>query len=178
MPRRITLHLERGFLRHWLRLLRVRDTSEQVSRGFALGLIVNFYPTFGFGFLISGFMARLLGGNIIAGLVGGASLTFVWPVLFYLNILVGGWFIPPPVEVPEFAEVSEKTLSKLLWGKTFLLGAILNSLAAGLLSYLLMLLLYGKLRPALLEWSREFLKNHQFHFRRRKRNGAKTAERR
>lgn len=152
-----------------MRLLRVRDKSERVARGFALGLIVNFFPTFGFGFLISGALARLAGGNLIAGLVGGASLTFVWPILFYLNIRVGGWFVAPPVPVEEVADLTEQTVSQLVWGQTFVLGAVVNSLVIGLVSYVLMLLLYGKLRPALLEWSREFLKNHQFHFRRNKR---------
>jgi len=74
MPRRFSLLLERGFLRHWMRLLRVRDKSERVAPGFALGLVINFFPTFGFGFLISGALARLVGGNFVAGLVGGGGV--------------------------------------------------------------------------------------------------------
>jgi len=168
MPRLFTLHLERGFLRNLFRLLRVRDNSERVARGFATGLIVNFFPTFGFGVLISGFVARLFGGNAIAGLVGGATLTFFWPVLFYLNIRMGGWFAPPPIAVDEVADLTEKTMSSLVWGQTFIVGAVLNSLLVGGVVYLLALLLYGRVRPALLEWSREFMRSHQIRFRRRR----------
>jgi len=68
--------------------------------------------------------------------------------------------VAPPVPVEGVADLTEKTLGKLLWGQTFLFGAVINSLVIGLISYVLMLLVYGKLRPALLEWSREFLRNH------------------
>ncbi|HSH16089.1 MAG TPA: DUF2062 domain-containing protein [Verrucomicrobiae bacterium] len=168
MPRHFSLKLERGFLRQLVRLLRVRDTNDRVARGVAAGLIVNFFPTFGLGVLISGFVARLFGGNAIAGLVGGASLMFFWPVLFYLNIKVGGLMLPPDVVVNELGDVTEKTVNALVWGKTFLLGAVLNSLAVGLAVYFLTLLLYGRLRPAVLTWCREFMRSHQIRFRRRR----------
>src|SRR5690606_934235 len=71
-----------------LRLFKIRGQSEKIARGFAIGLALNFVPTFGFGALIAGFVARLCGGNGIAGLAGGASLSLVWPLLFYLNIRV------------------------------------------------------------------------------------------
>ncbi len=134
----------------------------------AAGLIVNFFPTFGLGVLISGFVARLFGGNAIAGLVGGASLMFFWPFLFYLNIAVGGLVFPPEVLVDELADVTEKTVNALVWGKTFLLGAVVNSLVVGLAVYFLALLLYGRLRPAVLNWCREFMRSHQLRFRRRR----------
>ena len=70
MLKRAWLALERGLVFNLIRLFRIRGQSERVARGFALGLIVNFFPTFGFGVLISGFFARLFGGNAIAGLVG------------------------------------------------------------------------------------------------------------
>ena len=94
MWKRLWLRIERGFLYHVIRLFRLRAASEKVARGFALGLVVNFFPTFGLGVLISGFMARALGGNAVAGLVGGATLTFFWPLLFYLKIRVGGILFP------------------------------------------------------------------------------------
>src|SRR5690606_33679330 len=37
-----------------LRVFRVKDASERVARGFALGMIINFIPSFGLGVLISG----------------------------------------------------------------------------------------------------------------------------
>lgn len=167
MPRHFSLKLERGFLRQLVRLLRVRDTNDRVARGVAAGLIVNFFPTFGLGVLVSGFVARLFGGNAIAGIVGGASLMFFWPALFYLNIAVGGLVFPPEVLVAEIEDVTETTVNALVWGKTFLLGAVVNSLVVGLAVYFLALLLYGRLRPAVLNWCREFMRSHQLRFRRR-----------
>ena len=77
------LKIERCILFNVIRFFRIRGTSEKVARGFALGMVVNFFPTFGFGVLISGFFARLFGGNTVAGFVGGSTLTFFWPLLFY-----------------------------------------------------------------------------------------------
>jgi hypothetical protein len=166
MWRRLWLKLERGFLYHAIRLTRVRGASERVARGFAIGMVVNLFPTFGFGVVISGALARLLGGNFVAGLVGGASLTFFWPVLFFLNLQVGRWFFPPAVAVEHLEEVTENTMRTLTWGTTFMAGAILNSLVLGLLAYLLLVLLYGRTRPAALAYFRRHARDHQRAFRR------------
>jgi uncharacterized protein (DUF2062 family) len=148
-------------LLHAIRLFRVRDESERVARGFALGMIVNFFPTFGFGVLISGFVARLFGGNAIAGLVGGATLTFAWPLLFYLNIHTGGLIFRPPIPVDDLEEVTDKTVQALEWGKTFMTGAIGNSLIIGLLVYILLRALYTRIRPGALAWFRHHAREYR-----------------
>jgi uncharacterized protein len=163
---RLCLRLERGFLYKVIRLFRIRSASESVARGFALGLIVNFFPTFGFGVVISGFVARLFGGNAVAGLIGGATLTFAWPVLFYLNMRVGSLFRRPSIIVDELSDVTEKTISMLAWGKTFTIGAVVNSVLIGLATYLLLRLLYERVRPAALSYFRRHAKDHQQRFRR------------
>lgn len=142
--------LKRSALYNWLKLWRVRDSSERVARGFALGLIVNFHPTFGFGVLISGFVARLFGGNAIAGLIGGATLTLAWPLLFYLNVKVGSLAFPPKIRVEELEDVTERAVDALVWGKTFLVGAVVNSLVVGLLVYVGFRYAHQHLRPWLL----------------------------
>jgi hypothetical protein len=135
MLHRFWLRSERAFLYQVIRLFRIREASEKVARGFAVGSVVNFFPTFGFGVLISGFIARVLGGNAVAGFVGGATLTFFWPFLFYLNIKMGGLFYQPPIAVGDVDDVTEKTVDALVWGKTFTVGAALNMLLAGLVVY-------------------------------------------
>ncbi len=174
MSLRSALHLERGFVRHLLRFLRVRDSDERVARGFALGLIVNFFPTFGAGVLISGFVARLFGGNAVAGLVGGATLTFVWPLLFYMNFKAGSWFVASPVPVDDVSDVTEGSAEKLVWGWTFLVGSVVNAAFFGLLVYGLIRVLYGRARPALLARGRDFLRSHQVRFRRVRLPGRKA----
>lgn len=166
MWQQLWLRIERGFFYQVLRLFRLRAASEKVARGFALGLIVNFFPTFGFGVLISGFVARLLGGNAIAGLVGGATLTFFWPLLFYLNIKVGGWFMTAPVAVSEVEDVNESTVKALVWGKTFMLGTAVNMLVAGLAVYGFLRLIYAEIRPGMLRYFRHHAKDHQRRFSR------------
>jgi hypothetical protein len=146
--------LRAGLLYNLIRLFRIKAESERVARGFALGLIVNFFPTFGFGVLISGFFARLFGGNAAAGLVGGALLTFFWPVLFYLNVRTGSWVISARAPIEEVAQVTEGAVNALVWGRAFTFGAIYNSLIVGLTAYLVLRLVYHQIRPTALAYFR------------------------
>ncbi|MCL4176950.1 MAG: DUF2062 domain-containing protein [Verrucomicrobia bacterium] len=161
--------LERWVIYYTIRLFRIRSTTEHIARGFAIGLIVNFFPTFGLGMLISGFLAKAIGGSAIAGLVGGAALAFAWPVLFYLNLRTGSIFRQPSIVVEDFDDVTPKVMDTLMWGKTFTLGAILNSLLVGLAAYVTVLLLYHRIRPPVLAYFRRHARVHQCRFRQWKR---------
>ena len=165
MVNRAWLSVERCFVFNLIRLFRIRGQSERVARGFALGVVVNFLPTFGFGVLLSGFVAKLFGGNAVAGLVGGASLTFFWPILFYLNIRTGSLFVRPPVVIDDLEDVDEKAMDALVWGQTFAYGAAVNGLLAGLLAYLLIRLVYRQIRPGALAYFRRHARDHQRRFR-------------
>lgn len=160
------LSLERCFVFNLIRLFRIRGQSERVARGFATGFVVNFFPTFGFGVVFSAALARLCGGNAVAGFVGGASMTFFWPLLFYVNMRMGSLLVRPPVVIDEFDDVTEKTMDALMWGKTFTFGAVVNSLLAGLCVYLLLRLVYRKIRPGALAYFRRHARVHQRRFRR------------
>jgi uncharacterized protein (DUF2062 family) len=162
------LRIERGFFYQVIRLFRIRAASEKVARGFALGLVVNFFPTFGFGVLISGFIARALGGNTVAGLVGGATLTFFWPLLFYLNIRVGSLFYQSPIPVDEVQDVTEKTVQALVWGRTFMFGAFVNLVVVGLAVYGVLRLIYARIRPGMLRYFRHHAQDHQRRFGRQR----------
>lgn len=165
MFRRAVLKIERGILFNVIRLFRIRSHSETVARGFAIGMVVNFFPTFGLGVLISGFVAKLFGGSAAAGLVGGATLTFCWPFLFYLNIRTGGFFLHPPTLLEDLEAVTEQTMGALQWGQTFTVGAVLNSLLAGLAVYTILRLAYQRIRPGGLMYFRRHARDHQRRFR-------------
>jgi uncharacterized protein len=154
MVSRIWQMLRRYFRLNAIRLFRLRGSSERVARGFALGLIVNFFPSFGFGVLLSGFVARLFGGNVLAGFIGGAMLTFFWPILFYFNIRVGSYIFPPPVKVEALDDVTERSIDALVWGRTFGIGALVNSVLFGLISYLVVMMLHRRFGPRILGWLR------------------------
>ena len=147
-----------------IRFFRIRGESERVARGFAFGLIVNFFPTFGFGVVISGVVARAFGGNMAAGLVGGSLLTFFWPALFYANIRMGSWIEQrrSPVQDPE--DITEKTISALAWGQTFSIGAVVNCVLVGTAAYALLRVLYKRVRPGALAYLRRHARQHQRKF--------------
>jgi uncharacterized protein (DUF2062 family) len=166
MWRRCWLNLERSLVYQAIRLTRLRGASEKVARGFAVGLVVHFFPTFGLGVLISGFLARLAGGNFVAGLVGGAILGFAWPLLFLLNLWTGSLLFEPARQVPDLEQMTEKALKALVWGQTFMAGALINSLVVGGVVYLLLRLLYEETRPAALAYFRRHAREHQRRFRR------------
>lgn len=105
------------FLYHAIRFFRLRGAREKAARGFAIGLACNFYPTFGLGGIFGGFLAHLCGGSIVAGFVGGTSLAFIWPIVFYLNIRAGALFLAPPIVVDDLEDVTERTIDALLWEK-------------------------------------------------------------
>ena len=164
--------LERCVLRHCIRFFRIRQTTERIARGFAVGLAPNFFPTFGFGFMVSAFLARVTGGSVVAGVIGGLSLSLLWPVLFFLNMQTGSIFLSPRVLIDDMDDVTEKNIKAALWGPAFTTGAILNSLIAGTLAYAVILLFYHQVRPRALRYFRRHARGHQRRFRQRRQAGA------
>jgi len=154
------------FLYQAIRFFRLHGSREKGARGFAVGLACNFYPTFGLGAVISGFLAKLVGGNIVAGFIGGSTLAFFWPLLFYINMRVGSIFLTPPILVDEFSDVTPQSVSRLVWGQTFAIGAILNSVIFGLIAYFGFLLLYERIRPAALRWLQRKIHERRMALRR------------
>lgn len=150
MASRLLHRLHDGFLFHVIRLCRIRAASEQVARGFAIGVIPHFFPTFGLGALISAFLARVCGGNGMAGLVSGAVITPLWPFFFYLNLCTGSWLLSEraPAIAPD--EVTPAKTATLLAGRDFSIGAVVNAAIAALAAYLILLAIYERVRPQLL----------------------------
>lgn len=159
--RRLLHRSRRAFLYTVIRFFRIRHATEHIARGFAIGLVPNFFPTFGFGAILSAFLARATGGSAAAGFIGGLLLTFLWPVLFFLNMQTGSLFIHPRLLIDELDDVTEKAIQTLLWGPAFTLGAILNGLLAGLVAYLTILLFYQSLRPHALNYFRTHARTYR-----------------
>jgi uncharacterized protein (DUF2062 family) len=124
-------------------------------------LACNFYPTFGLGGILGGFLARLAGGSLVAGFVGGSILAFIWPIVFYMNIRTGALFLKPAILVDELEDVTERTMNALIWGKTFAIGAITNSFIAIVVSYLLFLLMFERIRTPALKWLRKRVRHRK-----------------
>ncbi len=151
--------MERRITAAGLRMLRVRRGRERVARGFALGLVINFIPSFGFGVLISGFVARIFGGHFGAGIIGGASLTFFWPVLFYLNIRMGDFLLGLQPEVDSIEQTTAESFNTLMTGKAFIVGTAANTVLAGLATYGVMLLILILARRSTIAYLRRRLQD-------------------
>jgi hypothetical protein len=104
-------------------------------------------------------------GSLVAGVIGGTILGFLWPFLFLLNMWTGSVFLAPPVVVNELDDVTPKTMDTLMWGTTFMTGAILNSVLVGGSVYLLIILVYHRIRPGVLAFLRRQSRYHQLRFR-------------
>lgn len=123
-----------------------------MARGFAIGALINFFPTFGFGIVAGGFAAGLLGGNALAGFLGGTIFVVLWPALFVLNMKIGGLIYHSPVQVESMEDVDEHTIDALVVGKTFLAGATINCLISGLLIYGIVYFAHSRYRDSVLAW--------------------------
>ncbi len=133
-----------------IRFFRLSGSSERGARGFAAGIVCSFLPTFGLGGFLAGFLAHLLRGNAVAGFLGGSILAPFWPLLFYLNIRVGSFFLRPALEIDDLGDVTPVTIDALVWGRTFAIGAAVNGTLAAVAAYILFLLAYDRLKaPAL-----------------------------
>ncbi len=141
-------------LHQMVRFFRLSGSREMGARGFAIGLACNFYPTFGLGAVLSGFLAKAVGGNVVAGFIGGSTLAVFWPLLFYVNMRVGSLFVRPPIVVDDLGDVTVPNMCALAWGQTFAIGSVINSVIAATVAYFGFLVLYERIRPSALRWLR------------------------
>lgn len=127
--------------RRWLRLkmlklMRLREDPKVIARGIALGVGVDFLPTFGFGVVFAYLFATIGRANRVAAVVTSLALKcFIVP--FYLaNIIVGRFFLGQPVEN---AMVTTKISFSFQGIKSisgaFFLGSIINTLVASVVIY-------------------------------------------
>jgi uncharacterized protein (DUF2062 family) len=145
--------LKRSFKFLLIKLLRIKDKAHSVAIGFTMGLLINFVPSFGFGPVISVAIARIARGNTVAGFLGGISLIWAFPFLFYLNVLVGNLILP--FDVAEIVSVNEENPAievGLHLGKAFFIGMFINIIIFGIVSYFSMLFIVTKYRKRILSY--------------------------
>ncbi|MDQ0254694.1 uncharacterized protein (DUF2062 family) [Evansella vedderi] len=143
-----------------IRLLRIKDKSHGIARGFTFGFLMNFVPTFGFGPFLSTIGPKLVRGNTVAGFIGGMLFLWAFPFMFYLNIVVGESFMPidigekieeviietDEVEAEEVVEVGLKI------GKAFIIGMIINIISFGIITYIMIYFIVKNSRKELLKF--------------------------
>lgn len=125
----------------WLRLktlkiMRLRGNPDLIAKGIALGVSVDFLPTFGLGALFAYLFATIGKVNRIAAVV--TSLAFKWLIIpFYAaNIMVGRFILGRPtdnIDVPRGFSWSLDSVKGL--SDAFFIGSAVNALVGGVAVY-------------------------------------------
>ncbi|WP_202078517.1 DUF2062 domain-containing protein [Caldalkalibacillus salinus] len=133
-----------------VKLLRIQDKTHSIAMGFTLGFLINFIPSFGFGPVLSVATARLFRGNTIAAFLGGISVIWAFPLLFYFNIVVGQVWLPeepaPTLQQDDFVHTS------VLISQSFMIGMVINVMIFGFIVYFFTFALISRYRQALLRY--------------------------
>ncbi len=131
-------------------ILETKEKPQRVALGCALGIGVNFFPTFGFGFILAFFLATLLRVNRAIAAAFSILTGPLVPLLYALNFVSGGLILAEAAGkenlvafvLSQYAlllkvgRIQEQILGALeLFGSTFLLGASVNALLFGIALY-------------------------------------------
>lgn len=165
----------------WHRVLRLHGTPYSIAAGIACGAAVSFTPLIGGHFVFAALVAWLVGGNIVASLIGTAvgnpwTFPFIWLWTFKLGSGMIGRPAAGVAAPPEFSGVFADLIEGLLrfhFDAAFLhklwmvwwpmmLGSIPSMIAVWLATYLM-------LRPVIAAYQ------HRRMMRRRKRRSALEA---
>ncbi len=153
-----------------IRLFRLNKGAHQVAMGFVLGFIPCWLPTFGIGPMMSVFIARFFKVNVVAAIIAASLGSFIWPVLFYLNVFTGSLFTHTDNDKKSLSEVHYNegdyvvpvetdfiTYVQELWNKfitmlftTFGIGALINGIVFAVIGYSVIYFIFKKYRSSIL----------------------------
>lgn len=127
--------------------MRLRGKPELIAKGIAIGVGVDFLPTFGLGAIFAYLFATIGRVNRISAVV--TSLALKWLILpFYAaNIFVGRIILGRPVEkvdVPKGFSLSLDSIKNL--SDAFFLGSVINALISSVAVYFISLYLIRNFR--------------------------------
>jgi uncharacterized protein len=152
------MNLQRRLRYMVLRVKRMKDNPRKLARGLALGVFLNFLPTFGTGFFIAFFMARFFRANVFLAVASSLATKWCIPVLYTLNLKVGQMVLGMPSETLRtiWEKISGSDWSGLVsLGKPFLLGSMLNSVVGSVALYTV----FAMLLPLLIKDKRNPVRN-------------------
>lgn len=90
------------------RVRRLPDTPHRIALGCACGVFVSFTPFFGLHFMLAVALARLVRGNVLAGLIGTAAgnpLTF--PIIASISLGIGRRIVGYGATGRDFSRISD-----------------------------------------------------------------------
>ncbi len=137
-------------------LVKLKDTSHSIALGTAIGMFFGFVPLWGFKTLLALGISRLARANLLATAIA-ASLHDValplLPLLLRWEYDIGYWILSNPHVLPAKLSLSHQSpLALLHWstfltvGRPLLLGALVFSAPAAVVTYYVMLLVVERTR--------------------------------
>lgn len=143
------MNLKRAVKYNFLRLLRLKSSAKSIALGLTLGFIPNWYPTFGFGPIISVTIARLFKGNLVSAFIGGISGTIIWPFLFFINYKVGNLILHTNKNTSihrNIKEVKHFYFHSKSLGLEFIIGALIDTVIFSVIIYFVSYIIFSKYR--------------------------------
>ncbi len=127
---------KRNFIRwvryHYLRLVRLNDSPEKVALGFAIGVTVGIFPTFGLGIVIVIFLAWLTKINKASAIIGTLLMNpWTSPFFWALSFFTGSLMLGNSIKDTAFLFKSLKTHTDLweaVLGKRLILPYIIGNI--------------------------------------------------
>ncbi|NKE04409.1 DUF2062 domain-containing protein [Mesobacillus selenatarsenatis] len=129
-----------------IKLLRIKENAHNVSLGFTLGFLIHFIPSFGMGPVLSTVSAKLFKGNPVAGFISGVALIWLFPFLFYLNVVVGETLFPYGIFPSAAGMPSHGLDAGIHLGAVFFMGMVINIILFGMFVYYLIYTIMRKYR--------------------------------
>lgn len=135
------------------------DTPHNIAVGCALGIVVNFIPTLGVGFVVAFILAVLFKANRASAAATSLVTGPLVPLMYTLNLAIGGLIIAPAKGKESFVEliiyqysialrrsnIQDRIFNFLeFFGSTFILGAAINVTVFGFACYLFIISLLNK----------------------------------
>jgi len=133
------------------KLLHLRDSTHEIALGFAVGVFVGVFPTFGFGALVLGALAIVIRFNFVASLIGtlinNPLFTPFWLISSYK---VGELVTKAGIKINE--DFLKNTFNFTL---SYLVGNIILSVVSGIISYFVVYIVVESYRASKREDTKE-----------------------
>lgn len=125
---------------YYNRVMDLPDAPTKVARGVALGVALDFLPIPIISIPVAYLVARVVGGNGLAGALTAAFFKWAVPFFYLMNVATGNLLLG--FKLPENMAAMAMTGTPAHWmdqlaqlGVPFLVGAVVNALLAGLALY-------------------------------------------
>jgi len=140
----------------WRQLVQLKDTSHSIALGSAIGMFFGILPLWGLKTVLALGLCRLARANFLATAIAASLHDLALPLLPLLlrwEYEIGYWLLSHPHELP--AKLSLSHHSAAVWlhwstfltvGRPLLLGALVFSLPAAVVTYYVTLVLIERTR--------------------------------